>query len=183
VSARLAAPVCLLACLAFAASCNKRPPPVPPPSPADIARPKPAAPAEPEQPPMLKARGTITIAGRSHAPTWKLEVAVSDAERSRGLMFRKRLGDDAGMLFFMPRDYDWTFYMRNTYVALDMIFIASDWTVVGVVANTTPLTEKLRSCGTPSRYVLELNAHQARRNGIRPGTKLVFARQKAGNSP
>lgn len=131
---------------------------------------------------MLAERGTITIAGRTHAPTWRLELAIDKADRSRGLMFRKRVADDAGMLFFMGHDDDWAFYMRNTYVALDMIFIDKDWQVVGVVANTRPLTETLRQVGRPSRYVLELNAHQARDNGIRPGTRMVFSRTPVAGS-
>ncbi len=116
----------------------------------------------------------VRIAAREHSPVWKVEVVSTEAERSRGLMYRRSLADDRGMMFLMPEDHDWAFYMRNTYVALDMIFIDSDWTVVGLSANTRPLTEELHRSGRPCRYVLELVAHQARRSGIRVGTRLTF---------
>ena len=119
-------------------------------------------------------RGRITVEGRSGGPAFVVELARTDAERAQGMMFRQRMGDDEGMLFFMPRANDWTFYMRNTYVRLDMLFLDQDFRVVGVVADVPPLTEDLRSVGKPSHLVLELAAHQAARHGIGPGTRLAF---------
>ena len=120
----------------------------------------------------LGRRGVITIAGRAHGPTFRVEIAVSEAERNRGLMFRRSMDEDAGMVFFMPGDRDWAFYMRNTYIPLDLVFLDRDWRVVGVLANVPPLTETLRQSGKAGRYVLELNAHVAARHGIRPGAVL-----------
>ncbi|MCB9738154.1 MAG: DUF192 domain-containing protein [Deltaproteobacteria bacterium] len=118
----------------------------------------------------------MTVVGRSAGPTFQVELAIDDAERTRGLMFRRRLADDAGMLFFMGRDHDWQFWMRNTYIPLDMLFLDAELRVVGVVANVPPLTEAMRSCGRKSRYVLELAAHQAERHGLVPGVQLQLER-------
>lgn len=119
-------------------------------------------------------RGEIRVAGRTQGPVFRVELARLPEERQQGLMFRRTLADDQGMLFFMPQDDDWVFFMRNTYVRLDMIFVDKDWQVVGVVADVPPLTEDHRSVGEKSRYVLELAAHQAERHGIKAGTRLEF---------
>ncbi len=122
----------------------------------------------------FRGRGVISIADRPNSPTIALELARTDSERQQGLMFRQSMQNDHGMLFFMPYDNDWVFYMRNTYIRLDMVFIDSAWRVVGVVENTSPLTEDHRSVGADSRYVLELTAHTAGKLGIRAGTQLVY---------
>lgn len=122
----------------------------------------------------LPASGTVQIDGRAHGPTFTVEVATTERERNQGLMYRLVLGTGKGMVFFMPRDYDWAFYMRNTRIPLDIIFIDATWRVVGVAANVPPMTETLRSVGAPSRYVLELDAHEAKRHGIQAGTTLRF---------
>lgn len=122
------------------------------------------------------ALGRVRVRGRSDSPVWQVEIAERPDDRGRGLMFRRALPDDRGMIFLMPNDDDWAFYMRNTYVPLDMIFIDRGWRVVGISANTRPLTEALHRPGRPCRYILELAAHQARRNGITVGTRLEFER-------
>lgn len=119
-------------------------------------------------------RGVIRIADRPDSPTVELELARKDAERQQGLMFRRQMADDHGMLFFMPYDNDWVFYMRNTYLPLDMVFVDASWRVVGVVENVPPLTEDHRAVGEESRYVLELTAHTAGKLGIRAGTRLIY---------
>ncbi len=124
--------------------------------------------------PTRAALGTIAIAGRAAGPTFRVEVARSEAERARGLMFRSHLAADAGMLFVMGSDADWSFWMRDTFIALDMIFLDADWTVVGVLAAVPPRNDVARTVGKPSRFVLELAAHQASVHGIVTGTKLVF---------
>ena len=116
----------------------------------------------------------------------QVEIAATTRERERGLMFRRSLGADRGMLFVFPAAGDWPFYMRNTYIPLDMVFIDRHWRVVGIAANTRPLTETHHQPGVPCRYVLELGAHQARKNGIVAGTRLAFERlspASAGAAP
>jgi uncharacterized membrane protein (UPF0127 family) len=76
---------------------------------------------------------------------------------------------DAGMLFVFDRDSVHTFWMKNTLIPLDMLFISSDQTIVGIVENATPQTETPRAVGLPSRYVLEINGGLSSRYGFRAG--------------
>lgn len=122
----------------------------------------------------LPGRGEIRIDGRAGGPAFDVELARTEPERNQGLMFRQHLDEGRGMLFFMPGDDAWQFWMHNTYLRLDMVFIDASWRVVGVVANVPPLTDDHRSVAAPSRYVLELAAHEAARHGIAAGTQLVF---------
>lgn len=104
----------------------------------------------------------------------KVEVAANPPARQRGLMFRQKLAEDEGMLFLFPASEQLSFWMRNTYLPLDMIFIKSDLTVLGVVEGAKPLTEDSRAVPGESQFVLEVNATYARRHQIGPGTKVRF---------
>lgn len=104
----------------------------------------------------------------------RVEIARTPAETARGLMFRRHLEADAGMLFIFPRPQHLTFWMRNTYIPLDMIFITSERRVLGVVENATPLTDDPREVPGESQYVVEVNAGFAREHGIGPGTPVRF---------
>lgn len=120
---------------------------------------------------MKEVRATFTsVTGRRSVFT--LEVADTPDLRNRGLMHRKELSADRGMVFLFPREEDQTFYMKNTFIPLDMIFVDSRFVVVGVVENARPLTLETRAVGRPSRYVVELKAHTARTHGIEPGAGL-----------
>ena len=157
-----------------AVACSR--PPVLPPAQTDQNA---VAPAEPEAQAASKithfpGRGEVRLAGRPAAAAITVELARTEPEREQGLMFRKSMADDHGMLFFMPYDNDWVFYMRNTYIPLDMVFVGADWVVAGVLENVAPLTETHRSVGKPSRYILELGAHQAAHQGIAAGTRLDY---------
>ncbi len=103
----------------------------------------------------------------------RVEFAVKGETRARGLMFRTRLDADAGMLFvFPPPPGPQTFWMRNTLIPLDMIFIGGDLRVVGVVERTEPLTETPRRVAGESQYVLEVNGGFAREHAIGPGARI-----------
>lgn len=104
----------------------------------------------------------------------RVELARDDEQRARGLMYREKLDDDAGMLFLFPVAEDHGFWMKNTLIALDMIFIGEDGRVVGVVENAAPRSLDLRSVGAPSRYVLEVNGGWAARRGVRKGDRVRF---------
>jgi len=104
-----------------------------------------------------------------------LELARSAEERMRGLMFRPRMNDGWGMLFVYPGESPLTFWMKNTYIPLDMVFISADHHVVGVVENATPFTLESRKVEGKSQYVLEVNAGMASKYGIAAGDKVVFA--------
>lgn len=104
----------------------------------------------------------------------KVEVAADDASRERGLMFRQELAVDHGMLFVFP-DTDYrSFWMHNTLIALDMIFLDETRTVVGVVANAAPQTDTPRTVGKPSRYVVEVAGGEAPAHGVGPGIRAAF---------
>jgi len=104
----------------------------------------------------------------------QVEVARTDAQRARGLMFRQDLPRDHGMLFLFDETSDHTFWMRNTLIPLDMIFLGDDRVVAGVVANAAPRTETPRTVGKPSRYIVEVSGGEAAAHAIGPGTRAVF---------
>jgi uncharacterized membrane protein (UPF0127 family) len=119
----------------------------------------------------LPGRGEVRI-GDAEAPVLRVELARTAEERAQGLMFRRHLADDAGMVFDMESTGEWSFWMKNTLIPLDIIFIDAQWRVVCVVANATPETMQSRGCGKPSRWVLELNSGNAARYGVAEGTPL-----------
>ncbi|MFU8802370.1 MAG: DUF192 domain-containing protein [Bradymonadaceae bacterium] len=99
-----------------------------------------------------------------------VELAISPEEQQRGLMYRRHMEPDWGMIFIYPRDSILSFWMKNTLISLDMIFVPSSGEVVGVVEGAQPLTLEPRTVNKPSRYVVELNAGKAREYGIEAGT-------------
>jgi uncharacterized membrane protein (UPF0127 family) len=104
----------------------------------------------------------------------KVEVADEMHERQRGLMFREHMDADAGMIFLFERPQQLSFWMHNTLLPLDMIFIRADMTILGVVENATPRTDDPRQVPGMSQYVLEVNAGYAQRHGVRAGQRVRF---------
>jgi hypothetical protein len=102
--------------------------------------------------------------GTVHAVT--VEVVRSDEDVRQGLMYRRELGADAGMLFIMGEERVHTFWMKNTYIPLDMIFITKEMKVAGVSADAVPQTEDLRYVDRASSFVLEVNAGWAKAHGV-----------------
>jgi uncharacterized membrane protein (UPF0127 family) len=102
------------------------------------------------------------------------ELARSMAEGERGLMYRKAMGEDEGMLFYIDEKRIQTFWMHNTCIPLDMLFIDDDGTIVGIVESAPVLDDGARQVDCPSRYVLEVNAGWTRRHGVKPGQRLVL---------
>lgn len=103
-----------------------------------------------------------------------VELARTAEEQARGLMFRERLAPGTGMLFVFPVTEEHSFWMQNTLIPLDMIFIDEAGRVVGVVERAEPLTTALRGVGRPSRYVLEVAGGVAAERGIRAGDQVRF---------
>jgi uncharacterized protein len=103
-----------------------------------------------------------------------VEIAKTDEGRRRGLMYRQNLGPDAGMLFLFEDDEIHQFWMKNTLIPLDMIFIRKDGTVAGVVENAEPKTLTGRLVSNASRHVLEVNGGFAKVHGIREGTQVSY---------
>ena len=117
----------------------------------------------------------IEIASKSGTHSFLVELAVDDKQRARGLMYRKELPEGRGMLFDFQQEQDVSFWMKNTYIPLDMIFIRANGTVRRVAANTEPLSERTVPAGGPVRYVLEVIGGTARKLGIEPGDKVTGA--------
>ncbi|MFL5311454.1 MAG: DUF192 domain-containing protein [Myxococcales bacterium] len=104
----------------------------------------------------------------------QVEVARTNAQHARGLMFRQDLPRDHGMLFVFDETSDHPFWMHNTLIPLDMIHLGEDRGVVGVVANAEPRTDVPRRVGKPSRYVVEVAGGEAAAHAVGPGTRAVF---------
>jgi uncharacterized membrane protein (UPF0127 family) len=117
----------------------------------------------------------IEIASKTGTHSFMVELAVNDEERARGLMYRKELPEGRGMLFDFGQDQDVSFWMKNTYIPLDMIFIRADGTIRRIAANTEPLSERTVPAGGPVRYVLEVIGGTARKLGIEAGDKVTGA--------
>ena len=123
----------------------------------------------------------LTIRTAAGAETrFEVEVVDDDESRSKGLMFRKSMPDDHGMLFDFRREEPVYFWMKNTYIPLDMIFIAADGRIVSIAHDTTPLSEATVSSRGAVRYVLEVNAGTARRLHLSAGDTVRHARIMRG---
>ncbi len=104
---------------------------------------------------------------------FSVEMAKTDEERQKGLMFRKELPEGRGMLFDFKPDQPVSMWMRNTYIPLDMLFINGDGTIRRIAENTVPLSEKTISSGGPVRGVLEVIGGTAKKLGIKAGDKVA----------
>jgi hypothetical protein len=117
--------------------------------------------------------GTLEIASKSGVHVFAVELAVTDEERAKGLMFRKELADGRGMLFDFRREQPVSMWMQNTYVSLDMIFIRADGRIARIAENTEPLSERIIPSGAPVSAVLEVVAGTAKKYGIAPGDRVA----------
>jgi uncharacterized membrane protein (UPF0127 family) len=118
----------------------------------------------------LESLEIVTGAGRRR---FKVEIADDDAERNRGLMHRRSLAADRGMLFIFPNERPVAFWMRNTLIPLDMIFIRADGTIRSIAHETAPLDETPVPSGGPVLAVLEIAGGRARELGVLPGDRIV----------
>ncbi len=118
---------------------------------------------------------TIEIVTRTGVHAFSVELATNAAERAVGLMFRKEMPEGHGMLFDFHDEQPVQFWMHNTYIPLDMIFIAGDGRVVHVAHDAKPMSDDLIPSGRPVRAVLEVIAGTARKMGIAPGDRVTGA--------
>ena len=102
------------------------------------------------------------------------ELARNDAENERGLMYRQKMGEEEGMFFFLGDRRVQTFWMHNTCIPLDMIFVDDDGTIVGIVEDASVLDDGPRQVDCASRFVLEVNAGWSRRHHVKPGQHVVL---------
>lgn len=151
-----------------------------PPLPERVAPkgPDPRCPKDDEaQPPKLRT-GKVTLVvngtdgGAGAAPREipiEVEIAEKDHDRQRGLMFRTQMSDAHGMIFVFDEKTDHSFWMHNTCIPLDMLFIDQDGLIVGIQENTPTLNDDTYSVGCLSKYVLEVNAGWTRARGVKAG--------------
>jgi uncharacterized protein len=118
---------------------------------------------------------TIEIMSKSGVHSFSVELATSGAELERGLMYRKELPEGRGMLFDFERESPVSFWMHNTYIPLDMIFIRADGSILRIAENAEPLSDRLIPSGGPVRAVLEVIGGTARKLGIAPGDRVAGA--------
>ena len=116
---------------------------------------------------------TLEVVAKTGVHVFAVELAVTDEQRARGLMFRRELPEGHGMLFDFKRDQEVSMWMENTYVSLDMIFIRADGRVARIAENTRPLSREIVSSGGPVRAVFEVVAGTARKLGLAPGDKVA----------
>lgn len=139
--------------------------PAPPPGPA-------AGCPEPTPFPELQTASLRFLEASGGPLRLEVELAKRDEERQRGLMYRTELADDRGMLFVFERERRLAFWMKNTCIALDMIFVAADGVIVGIEENVPTLNENTYSPGCPAKYVIEVNAGWTRKRGIQAGQRV-----------
>ncbi|MGH6998903.1 MAG: DUF192 domain-containing protein [Phenylobacterium sp.] len=111
----------------------------------------------------------VTPAGRTRI---FVEIADTDAEREKGLMFRKEVPPDRGMLFDFKTPREVAFWMKNTLIPLDIIYIRTDGTILSIARNTTPLSEAPIPSGGPVVGVLELAGGRSGEIGLMPGDRI-----------
>ena len=155
-------PRLLLLLIVYAIACSQPNTPAPP---TTMTRPAPAVAST--APRVILADGTPI----------HVEIAADDETRAQGLMYRDRVRDGWGMLFFFPAEEPLAFWMKDTLVPLDMIWIGGDLVVRSVTSDVPPC--KADPCpnypsGAPARYVLEVAAGVSRAHGVKPGDKLRF---------
>jgi uncharacterized membrane protein (UPF0127 family) len=120
----------------------------------------------------------VILITRTGQHTIRAEIADTAAKRELGLMFRRSLPEDQGMLFLFGAERVIEMWMKNTHISLDMIFIASNGTVVSIAKNTEPFSESIISSGSPASAVLEVNAGVAHRLSLKVGDKVIHPRLK-----
>lgn len=123
-------------------------------------------------PPLATTAVTIRTDGRSHR--YIVELARTAVEQGRGLMLRKAMARNRGMLFPLAQPREAAFWMEGTILPLDLIFIAPDKTVRRIAANAVPYDRAEIPSGGPVTAVLELNAGEAARIGLRPGDRIDY---------
>ena len=118
-------------------------------------------------------KSVVEIVTKTGVHSFSVEVVDNDADRAKGLMHRRSLPEGTGMLFDFHREQDVSFWMQNTYIPLDMIFIRADGRIHRIAENTVPLSlEQVPSRG-PVRGVLEVIAGTSRKLGIAPGDRVA----------
>ena len=116
----------------------------------------------------------VLVGQNSKEIPFQVEIADTPEKREIGLMYRKEMARDRGMIFIFPYESPQSFWMKNTILPLDMIFINGDKKIVGIVEQTVPFSLDPRGVPAPSQFVLEINGGLAKLYGMRPGDGVRF---------
>lgn len=160
----------------------------------DVAHAKPPAPAQAPAVPLsaegLPLSNVLVVKAGGDVLKVAVELAHDDATRTKGLMFRRQLAEDDGMLFLFDESKPLTFWMRNTRIPLDMLFAAADGRIAGIVARAKPGDETPVGPAEPTRYVLEVPGGWCERHGVKAGDRLeigealaTIAKFRTGKGP
>ncbi len=125
-------------------------------------------------PAAVAAGDTVELVTKTGRHPITIDWAVTPGERSKGLMFRTSMPENHGMLFDFGSEQDVAFWMHNTPLSLDMVFIAADGTVKRIEARATPYSDTEIPSGSPVRFVLEINGGRAEALGLTAGDRVVI---------
>ena len=117
---------------------------------------------------------SLKIETKSGPALLNVEVADTEAKREQGLMFRRSMPDDHGMIFLFDGEHEITMWMKNTYIPLDMVFIGNDWRVRHIAYNAEPFSTDIISSVRPASRVLEIGAGQAKKLGLAIGDRVLL---------
>src|SRR5271169_2771894 len=115
----------------------------------------------------------LEIVTKNGVQIFSVEMATTEEEKEKGLMFRKELEDGKGMLFDFSPEQQVSMWMKNTYISLDMIFIRADGRILRIAENTEPLSTQIIPSRGQAKAVLEVIAGTAQKYGIAPGDRIA----------
>jgi uncharacterized membrane protein (UPF0127 family) len=142
--------------------------------PGPVPRPAASCPKDPEGPSMLPVE---PVALEEAHEVVRAEIARAPHDLEKGLMYRTQMPEDAGMLFRLGERTVHRFWMHNTCIPLDLLYVDDDGTIVGIVENAPTLNDDERSVPCRSSFVLEVNAGYCRRHGVRAGQHVTLPPQ------
>jgi hypothetical protein len=116
--------------------------------------------------------GHVSFPESKDAPRLDVELMLTEEHRARGMMYRRSMADDKGMLFAFPKPAIHSFWMRNTCIPLDMLFIDREGFVAGILENVPTLNDDGRAIDCPVPYVLEVVAGWSRKHGVDAGQRV-----------
>ena len=129
---------------------------------------------------MFRKDGTLTFLNSDNAVKDKIDIQIADNDfdRELGLMFRKHMDENQGMLFIFPQEKTQSFWMHNTYIPLDMIFINSNKEIITIRRAVKTLSDQTYTSTAPAQYVLEVNLDFSKKFNIKVGDKVEWSRIK-----
>ncbi len=130
--------------------------------------------------PVFKKEGELEFLGKNKKDTIRkieIELAESDEERMQGMMYRRSMDDNKGMLFIFETEEPQSFWMKNTIIPLDIMFVNAKKEIIKIHKSTTPFSEKSYPSEKPATYVVEVSGGFADKYGIKEGDLISFAKQ------